>query len=87
MNEIPEDKKNEYNENKLDNVDKAYDKNKDDFFDDLKLTTKDDMKNMAKNYNLKNMDTFKLEKNSENDVLNDLQDHADDRIRCVGSLS
>ena len=67
VNEIPEDKKNEYNENKLDNVDKAYDKKKDDFFDDLKLTTKDDMKNMAKNYNLKNMDTFKLEKNSEND--------------------
>ena len=67
VNEIPENKKNEFNDNKLDNIGKAYDKKKDDFFDDLKLTTKDEMKKVANNYNLKNMDTFKLQKNDNDD--------------------
>ena len=63
INEIPENKKNVIDENKLANVEKAYDKTKDDFFDQLKLTTNPEIKKESINYNQKNKDTFSLSDN------------------------
>ena len=60
INEIPENKKNVIDENKLANVVKAYDKTKDDFFDQLKPMTNPEAKKESKNYNQKNKDTFSL---------------------------
>lgn len=68
FNEIPENKKNVVDENKLANVEKAYDKSKDGFFDHLKSMTKPEAKKESNNYNKKNKDTFNL---SENDNYND----------------
>ena len=63
VHEIPDNKK---TENSLDNVEKAYDKNKD-FFDQLTTTLNKDMKKVAKDYNKKNADTFKLQGDEDND--------------------
>jgi hypothetical protein len=70
VNQIPENKKNVIDENKLANVVKAYDKSKDDFFDQLKPMTNPEVKKESKYYNQKNKDTFSLpddanEKNQE----------------------
>lgn len=62
INEIPETKK---TQNSLDNVEKAYDQSQN-FFDKLKTTTKNDMKDIAYLYNEKNADTFKLQENRNN---------------------
>ena len=67
INEIPENKKNSIDENKLSNVEKAYDKSKDDFFDRLKQMNNPEVKNMSKNYNQKNKDTFNLPENEIDD--------------------
>ena len=67
FNEIPENKKNVVDEQKLANIEKAYDKSKDDFFDHLKSMTKPEAKKESNNYNKKNKDTFNL---SENDIYN-----------------
>ena len=60
INEIPENKKNAIDENQLANVEKAYDKSKDDFFDRLKPMNNPEVKKVSKNYNQKNKDTFSL---------------------------
>ena len=60
INEIPENKKSVIDENKLANVEKAYDKSKDDFFDQLKPLTNPEVKKESKYYNKKNKDTFSL---------------------------
>lgn len=61
-NGIPEAK---MTQNSLDNVEKAYDQTQN-FFDNLKTTTKNDMKDIAYLYNKKNTDTFKLPENRNN---------------------
>ena len=66
VHEIPENKK---TENSLDNVEKAYDKNKD-FFDQLTPTLNRDMKKVAEKYNKKNADTFKLQGNEDDEEEN-----------------
>ena len=66
INEIPENKKNVVDENKLANVEKAYDKSKDDFFDHLKPMTNPEVKKESKNYNKKNKDTFSLTEDTDN---------------------
>ena len=66
FNEIPENKKNVVDENELANVGKAYDKSKDDFFDNLKPMTKPEAKKESNNYNKKNKDTFNLSENDYN---------------------
>ena len=65
INEIPENKK---SDNNVANVEKVYDRSKDDFFDQLKPVTNSDMKSVANFYNKKNADTFKL---SQNEIEND----------------
>ena len=60
INEIPENKKSAIDENKLANVEKAYDKSKDDFFDHLKPMSNPEVKKESKYYNKKNKDTFNL---------------------------
>ena len=67
FNEIPESKKNVVDENKLANVEKAYDKSKDDFFDNLKPMTNPEAKKESRNYNQKNKDTFNLQENDNED--------------------
>ena len=64
INEIPENKK---SDNNLENVEKVYDRTKDDFFDQLKPVTNSDMKSVASIYNKKNADTFKLSQNEQDD--------------------
>ena len=64
INQIPENKKPETN---LDNVEKVYDRQKDDFFDQLKPVTNKDMKSVANFYNKKNADTFKLSQNEDDE--------------------
>ena len=67
INEIPENKKSAIDENKLANVEKAYDKSKDDFFDHLKPMSNPEVKKESKYYNKKNKDTFNLpEETNEN---------------------
>lgn len=66
FNEIPKNKKNVVDENKL-AKEKAYDKSKDDFFDHLRFMTKPEVKKESNKYNRKNKDTFNL---SENDNYN-----------------
>ena len=61
-NGIPEEKK---TQNSMDDVEKAYDQTQN-FFDKLKITTKNDMKEIAYLYNEKNSDTFKLPENRNN---------------------
>ena len=63
INEIPENKKPDDN---LENVQKAYDKSKDSFFDNLTMATNSDMQKVSDIYNKKNADTFKLQENSNN---------------------
>ena len=63
INEIPENKKPDDN---LENVQKAYDKSKDSFFDNLTTATNSDMQKVSDIYNKKNADTFKLQENSNN---------------------
>ena len=63
VHQIPDNKN---QENSLDNVQKAYDKSKD-FFDNMTTTLNKDMKKVAKDYNKKNADTFKLQGNEGND--------------------
>ena len=63
VHEIPENKK---TENSLDNVEKAYDKNKD-FFDQLTPTLNRDMKKVAEKKKKKNADTFKLQGNEDDE--------------------
>ena len=65
INEIPENKK---SDNNVANVEKVYDRSKDDFFDQLKPVTNSDMKSVANFYNKKNADTFKL---TQNEIEND----------------
>lgn len=60
INEIPENKKNVVDENKLANMEKAYDKSRDDFFDHLKLMSNPEIRKESTNYNRKNKDTFNL---------------------------
>ena len=61
INEIPENKKNVVvDESKLANMEKAYDKSKDDFFDHLKLMSNPEIKKESRIYNKKNKDTFNL---------------------------
>jgi hypothetical protein len=67
INEIPENKKNAIDENQLANVEKAYDKSKDDFFDRLKPMNNPEVKKVSKNYNQKNKDTFNLPSNEDDD--------------------
>jgi len=68
FNEIPENKKNVVDENKLSNIEKAYDKSKDDFFDNLKSMTNPEAIKESKVYNKKNRDTFNLPENyNDND--------------------
>ena len=64
INEIPENKK---TDNNVVNVEKVYDRSKDDFFDQLKPVTNSDMKSVANFYNKKNADTFKLTQNEIDD--------------------
>ena len=64
INEIPENKK---TDNNVVNVEKVYDRSKDDFFDQLKTATNSDMKSVANFYNKKNADTFKLTQNEIDD--------------------
>ena len=64
FNEIPEKKKNVIDEDKLANVEKAYDKSTD-FFDNLKQMSKPEAKKVSDNYNLKNKDTFNLPYNED----------------------
>ncbi len=66
FNEIPENKKNAIDEDKLADVEKAYDKSND-FFDKLNSMSKTQAKKESDNYNLKNKDTFNL---SDNDIDN-----------------
>ena len=67
FNEIPQNKKSVVDENKLANVEKAYDKSKDDFFDHLKPMTNPEAKKESRNYNQKNKDTFNLPENYYDD--------------------
>ena len=76
INQIPENKKPETN---LDNVEKVYDRKKDDFFDQLKPVTNKDMQSVAKFYNAKNVDTFKLSQNEEDEVNNDNKNRGNNR--------
>jgi hypothetical protein len=64
INEIPVNKK---TDNNVVNVEKVYDRSKDDFFDQLKTATNSDMKSVANFYNKKNADTFKLTQNEIDD--------------------
>ena len=66
INEIPENKKNVVDESKLANMEKAYDKSKDDFFDHLKLMSNPEVKKESRNYNKKNKDTFNLTEDPSN---------------------
>lgn len=66
INEIPENKKNVIDENKLANIEKAYDKSKDDFFDQLKPMSNIEAKKESRTYNQKNKDTFSLPENYNN---------------------
>ena len=76
INQIPENKKPETN---LDNVEKVYDRKKDDFFDQLKPVTNKDMQSVAKFYNAKNVDTFKLSQNEEDEGNNDNKNRGNNR--------
>ena len=66
INEIPENKKNVVDESKLANMEKAYDKTKDDFFDLLKLMSNPEVKKESRIYNKKNKDTFNLTEDADN---------------------
>ena len=66
INEIPENKKNVVDESKLSNMEKAYDKSKDDFFDHLKLMSNPEMIKESRIYNKKNKDTFNLTEDTVN---------------------
>lgn len=67
INEIPENKKNAIDENQLANIEKAYDKTRDDFFDRLKPMNNPEIKKITQHYNLKNKDTFNLPTNEIDD--------------------
>ena len=69
FNEIPEKKRNAIDEDKLANVEKAYDKSAD-FFDNLKPMSKFEAKKESNNYNLKNKDTFNLPNNDHDNNSN-----------------
>ena len=64
FNAIPDNKIS--NESESNNLNKAYDKNKD-FFDSLKPMTNPEAKQESKNYNQKNKDTFDLSDSNLND--------------------
>lgn len=66
INEIPENKKNAVDENKLANIEKAYDKSRDDFFDNLKPMTNPEAKKESRDYNRKNKDTFNMSEEENN---------------------
>ena len=55
VNQIPDNKQDQKD---LEKVEKVYDRQKDDFFDQLKPVTNSDMRSVAKFYNKKNADTF-----------------------------
>ena len=67
INEIPDNKKNTIDESQLANIEKAYDKSRDNFFDRLKPMNNPEVKKITQNYNLKNKDTFNLPANDNDD--------------------
>ena len=80
VHQIPDNKN---QENSLDNVQKAYDKSKD-FFDNMTTTLNKDMKKVAKDYNKKNADTFKLQGNEDHDGGNNNRNRGMNRGRGYG---
>ena len=79
FNEIPENKKNVVDKNKLANIEKAYDKSKDGFFDHLKPMTNPEAKKESINYNKKNKDTFNLSENDYDDNQRGWKNHGNRR--------